>query len=101
VTRSGTDVGQVRLAAAELATKLRGRGAEIEQAGTLPADVVASLHECGIFRLWMPVELGGFEAEPADVLAIVQTLAGRWRGRASIQNRPEGGMRAELRLPRG
>jgi two-component system, OmpR family, sensor kinase len=33
-------------------------------------------------------------------LAIVQTLARRWRGRASIENRPGGGMRAELRLPR-
>jgi signal transduction histidine kinase len=34
-------------------------------------------------------------------LAIVQTLADRWRGRAAIENRAEGGMRAELRLPRG
>jgi signal transduction histidine kinase len=34
-------------------------------------------------------------------LAIVQTLAERWRGRATIANRPEGGLRAELRLPRG
>jgi two-component system, OmpR family, sensor kinase len=33
-------------------------------------------------------------------LAIVQTLARRWRGRAMIENRTEGGMRAELRLPR-
>jgi signal transduction histidine kinase len=32
-------------------------------------------------------------------LAIVRTLASRWRGHASIQNRPEGGMRAELRIP--
>jgi signal transduction histidine kinase len=32
-------------------------------------------------------------------LAIVQTLARRWRGRATIQNRREGGLRAELRLP--
>jgi two-component system OmpR family sensor kinase len=33
-------------------------------------------------------------------LAIVQTLARRWRGRATIENRGEGGMRAELRLPK-
>jgi two-component system OmpR family sensor kinase len=33
-------------------------------------------------------------------LAIVQTLARRWRGHATIENRPERGMRAELRLPR-
>ena len=73
--KAGTDVRQVRLAAAELAGKLRDRGAEIEQHGTLPADVVAGLHDCGVFRLWLPVELGGLEAEPADVLAIVQLLA--------------------------
>ena len=34
-------------------------------------------------------------------LAIVQTLAQRWGGRASLAARPEGGTRAELRLPAG
>jgi two-component system, OmpR family, sensor kinase len=32
-------------------------------------------------------------------LAIVQALAGRWRGSASLAPRPEGGTRAEVRLP--
>ena len=32
-------------------------------------------------------------------LAIVQTLARRWRGRASLSNRLEGGTRAEVRFP--
>src|SRR5262249_57231734 len=32
-------------------------------------------------------------------LAIVQTLARRWRGTASLQNRIEGGTRAEVRFP--
>ena len=32
-------------------------------------------------------------------LAIVETLAHRWRGAASIANRPEGGTRAEVRFP--
>jgi two-component system, OmpR family, sensor kinase len=32
-------------------------------------------------------------------LAIVRTLARRWRGDALIANRPEGGARAEVRLP--
>jgi signal transduction histidine kinase len=32
-------------------------------------------------------------------LAIVQTLARRWRGSASLSNRPEGGTRAEVRFP--
>jgi signal transduction histidine kinase len=32
-------------------------------------------------------------------LAIVQTLAERWGGRAALLPRPEGGTRAEIRLP--
>ncbi len=32
-------------------------------------------------------------------LAIVQTLAQRWGGTASLENRPDGGARAEVRLP--
>jgi signal transduction histidine kinase len=34
-------------------------------------------------------------------LAIVQTLAERWGGRAALSTRPEGGTRAEIRLPAG
>ena len=34
-------------------------------------------------------------------LAIVQTLAQRWGGSASLRTRPEGGARAEIRLPAG
>jgi signal transduction histidine kinase len=34
-------------------------------------------------------------------LAIVQTLAERWGGRAALSARPEGGTRAEIRLPAG
>ncbi len=59
----------------ELADGIRDRGAEIERAGRLPADIVASLHAAGVFRLWMPVELGGFEAAPADVVRLVQALS--------------------------
>lgn len=66
---------QVRTAVATLAAELAGRGQEIEQRGQLPADVVAGLHRAGVFRLWVPVELGGFEAQPADVVDIVRTLA--------------------------
>jgi two-component system, OmpR family, sensor kinase len=34
-------------------------------------------------------------------LAIVQTLAQRWGGEATLTSRPEGGTRAEIRLPAG
>jgi len=65
----------VRAAAAEIAEQIRDRGAEIEAAGELPPDVVAALHAAGVFRLWMPVELGGYEATPAEVLEVLRVLA--------------------------
>ena len=42
---------------------------------------------------------GGGRAGTGLGLAIVRTLAERWGGTATIANRPEGGARAELRLP--
>jgi alkylation response protein AidB-like acyl-CoA dehydrogenase len=69
------DVEQVRRQVIDMTRSLAERGVEIEQAGRLPSDVVAALHEAGVFRLWMPAELGGFEAAPAAVVDIVQSLA--------------------------
>jgi len=66
---------RVLTAVRELAGPLRDRSDEIEAAGELPADVVAALRAAGVFRLWMPVELGGFEATPAEVVEVVQVLA--------------------------
>ena len=66
---------RVRAAAEQIAEQIRGRGAEIEQAGELPPDVVAALRAAGVFRLWMPVELGGYEASPAEMLDVVRLLA--------------------------
>jgi alkylation response protein AidB-like acyl-CoA dehydrogenase len=66
---------RVIAAVTDIAGQLSGRGAEIERAGRLPADVVAALRQAGVFQLWMPRELGGLEAEPAAVLQILETLA--------------------------
>jgi len=66
---------RVLAAVADLADRLRDRSAAIEQAGRLPADVVAELRQAGVFQLWMPRELGGLEAEPGTVLRVVETLA--------------------------
>lgn len=70
-----SELDQVFGAVRQLAVAISPRGAEIEQAGRLPADIVAGLHETGVFRLWMPRELGGFEADPADVVQLLQTLS--------------------------
>lgn len=58
-----------------LAAGLRNRSPEIEQARRLPADVVAALREAGVFRLWLPRELGGIEAGPTAVINLLETLA--------------------------
>lgn len=58
-----------------LAAGLRKRGPEIEQARRLPADIVAALREAGVFRLWVPRELGGIEAGPTAVINLLETLA--------------------------
>jgi alkylation response protein AidB-like acyl-CoA dehydrogenase len=75
VSRTGSQIDAVFAAVEKLADRLADRGAEIERAGRLPADVVQELHSSGVFRLWVPVELGGFEASPADVLRLLQILA--------------------------
>jgi len=90
----------VLAAAAGLAERLRDRGAEIEQAGELPPDVVRALHAAGVFRLWLPVELGGYEATPAEVLQVVQLLSAAdgstgWCAATGLAANVAGGLLAE------
>jgi alkylation response protein AidB-like acyl-CoA dehydrogenase len=75
VAQESDAVGAVIAAVAEIAGPLRDRGSEIERDRRLPADVVAGLRQAGVFRLWMPRELGGLEAGPEPVLRVVETLS--------------------------
>lgn len=75
VSGAVSGVAQVAEAVAELAGRISDRGAEIERAGRLPGDVVAGLRASGVFRLWLPRELGGLEAAPSEVLPILIRLA--------------------------
>jgi alkylation response protein AidB-like acyl-CoA dehydrogenase len=93
-------VTPVLAAVIELAGQLRDRGAEIEQAGDLPPDVVDALHAAGVFRLWLPAELGGYEAAPAEVLEVVQLLAAAdgstgWCAATGLASNIAGGLLAE------
>jgi len=58
-----------------MAETVAGRSAAIETAGRLPDDVVAELRSSGVPGLWLPAELGGVEAAPADVVDAIATLA--------------------------
>lgn len=64
------------LAEAErLAPAIAARAAEIEEARTLPADLVDRLARAGLFRLLQPAAYGGLELPPADALAAIERLA--------------------------
>jgi alkylation response protein AidB-like acyl-CoA dehydrogenase len=58
-----------------LAASVPARGAAIESAGRLPADLVADLRATGVFSLWLPQELGGTETTPDEVIDAVEVLA--------------------------
>lgn len=55
--------------------------------------------ETKLFDRFARGSAGGEQAGTGLGLAIVQTLAHRWRGTATLQNRLEGGTRAEVRFP--
>jgi alkylation response protein AidB-like acyl-CoA dehydrogenase len=72
VSRTGHDV---LTAAHTLTPELSARAREIEQHGTLPADLVARFRAAGMFRTIQPRALGGLELSPAEVIDIVATLS--------------------------
>jgi two-component system, OmpR family, sensor kinase len=60
---------------------------------------LASGEETSLFDRFARGSAGNSRPGTGLGLAIVQTLAHRWRGSASLANRPEGGTRAEVRFP--
>ncbi|HEY0933481.1 MAG TPA: acyl-CoA dehydrogenase family protein [Trebonia sp.] len=54
---------------------LSRRNGEIEWLGELPPDVVAALRSAGVWRTWLPRELGGFETVPSEVVDLVVRLS--------------------------
>jgi indole-3-acetate monooxygenase len=48
---------------------------EAEQAGTLPLRVVDAIQDAGLFRLKLPAELGGAEADPVTQIEVIEALS--------------------------
>ncbi len=63
-------------AARRLVPEIAVASARIEEMRELPADLVAALHEAGLFRLLLPKSLAGAELAPADFVRVIETLAG-------------------------
>jgi alkylation response protein AidB-like acyl-CoA dehydrogenase len=59
----------------ELATKARESADEAERQRRLPAELSRELADAGFYRLCVPKSLGGGEAEPAELLGVVEALA--------------------------
>ncbi len=58
-----------------LLPRLSRRNSEIERLGTLPQDVVSALRSAGVWRTWLPRELGGFETAPSEVVDLLVRLS--------------------------
>jgi indole-3-acetate monooxygenase len=55
--------------------RIRERRREIEQARSLPPDLVGELSATGIFRLGLPKALGGDEADPLDAVRAIELVS--------------------------
>lgn len=65
----------VLAASRELVPAIAARAAEIEHGRRLPLDLVKVMTEAGIFRLCLPVALGGLEVHPLTIVEVLETLA--------------------------
>ena len=54
---------------------IRAYAAEAEQQRRLPQPVVTALAAAGLFRLYTPHTLGGWEVEPVTFYRVVEALA--------------------------
>lgn len=58
-----------------LAREFRARAAEGEANRTMPADLAAKVKEAGLFRLSLPMSLGGWEADPITIFEVIEKLS--------------------------
>lgn len=57
-----------------LCPEISSRAQEIEAARRLPGDLAAKLADTGAFRLMIPESLGGFQAEPSEIIRVVERV---------------------------
>lgn len=62
-------------AANNLAPEILAERERIEQGRELPAALVETMYEAGLFSLWLPTALGGPEISPLDFVRIIEAIA--------------------------
>jgi alkylation response protein AidB-like acyl-CoA dehydrogenase len=62
-------------AARELQPLIRAHADSAEQDRRLPPALVRTLADAGLFRLWLPAEIGGDALDPASTLPVIEMLA--------------------------
>src|SRR4030095_6562363 len=61
--------------ASELGTVLSQHITDEEKNGRLSSEVIGTLKEAGFYKLFLPISLGGFEADPVTVAKVVEEVA--------------------------
>ena len=62
-------------AAAGLAPLIRSRAEDIEQSRRLPLALFEAITQAGLFRLWIPLSLGGEETDPMTLVRVVEEVS--------------------------
>ncbi|HXR13404.1 MAG TPA: acyl-CoA dehydrogenase family protein [Solirubrobacteraceae bacterium] len=62
-------------AARELSALAQSGAAAAEARGALGEDLVEAFHDSGLWAMWMPRELGGFELEPVPSLEVLEHIS--------------------------
>lgn len=55
--------------------RARARAREGERLRTMPADLADRIEAAGLFALWLPRSLSGFELDPATIVRIIEEMA--------------------------
>jgi len=58
-----------------LGPQIQSYSQEIEQGRRLPLPLVENMAQAGLFRLWIPQQLGGEEADPATFVRVVEEVS--------------------------